>query len=79
MRTYQIQLTDDLTVPVRANSQEEAVQIIKAEILKKEASPLFDQTYFDYETGINVPSLRAALARQEKRTEKENVLRAYLA
>ena len=78
MRTYQIQLTDDLTVPVRANSQEEAVQIIKAEILKKEASPLFDQTYFDYETGINVPSLRAALARQEKRTEKENVLRAYV-
>ena len=78
MRTYQIQLTDDLTVPVRANSQEEAVQIIKAEILKKEASPLFDQTYFDYETGINVPSLRATLARQEKRTEKENVLRAYV-
>ena len=78
MNTYNIQVTDDLTVPIRANSQEEAIRILKSEIAKKEASPLFDKTYFDYETGINVPRLRAALARQEKRTEKENVLRAYV-
>lgn len=78
MNTYNIQVTDDLTVPIRANSQEEAIRILKSEIAKKEASPLFDKTYFDYETGINVPRLRSALARQEKRTEKENVLRAYV-
>lgn len=78
MKTYNLQVTDDLTVPIRANSQEEAIRILKSEIAKKEASPLFDKTYFDYETGINVPRLRAALARQEKRTEKENVLRAYV-
>lgn len=78
MKTYNLQVTDDLTVPIRANSQEEAIRILKSEIAKKEASPLFDKTYFDYETGINVPRLRSALARQEKRTEKENVLRAYV-
>jgi hypothetical protein len=78
MNTYNIRLTDDLTIPVRANSQEEAVRIIKSEMVKREASPLFDSVYFDYETGINVPSLRAALGRQEKIEEKENVLRAYV-
>jgi hypothetical protein len=78
MNTYNIRLTDDLTIPVRAKSVEEAQRIIKAEMVKREASPLFDKVYFDYETGINVPSLRAALGRQEKREEKENVLRAYV-
>jgi hypothetical protein len=78
MKTYRFRLTDDLTVPVEANSREEAVRILKSEIAKKEASPIFDSIYFDYETGINVPRLRQALARQEKREEKENVLRAYV-
>ena len=76
MRTFNFQLTDDLTVPIQANSREEAERILKAEIIKKEASPIFDKEYFDYETGINIPGLRAKLARQEKMTEKENVLRA---
>jgi hypothetical protein len=61
MRTFEFRLTDDLTVPVRANTREEAERIMKFEIAKREASPLFDKVYFDYETGINVPSLRAAL------------------
>jgi len=74
--TYKFQLTDDLTVPIQANSIEEAEAILKTEIMKREASPLFDKQYFDYETGINVPSLRALLARQEKKEEKENVLRS---
>ena len=76
MQTFNFQLTDDLTVPIQANSIEEAQRILKAEIIKKEASPIFDKEYFDYETGINIPGLRAKLARQEKMTEKENVLRA---
>ena len=76
MQTFNFQLTDDLTVPIQANSREEAERILKAEIIKKEASPIFDKEYFDYETGINIPGLRAKLARQEKMTEKENVLRA---
>tara|TARA_R110000782_G_scaffold268297_1_gene364508 strand:+ start:2355 stop:5363 length:3009 start_codon:yes stop_codon:yes gene_type:complete len=78
MNTYNIKLTDDITIPVRANSPEEAQRIIRAEMVKREASPLFDKVYFDYETGINVPRLRAALGRQEKKEEKENVLRAYV-
>ena len=76
MQIYNFKLTDDLTVPITANSQEEAERILKAEIVKKEASPLFDKMYFDYETGINVPSLRAKLGRQEKTSEKERVLNA---
>jgi hypothetical protein len=76
VQTFNFQLTDDLTVPIQANSREEAERILKAEIIKKEASPIFDKEYFDYETGINIPGLRAKLARQEKMTEKENVLRA---
>jgi len=76
VQTFNFQLTNDLTVPIQANSREEAERILKAEIIKKEASPIFDKEYFDYETGINIPGLRAKLARQEKMTEKENVLRA---
>ena len=71
MNTYNIKLTDDLTIPVRAKSAEEAQRIIRAEMVKREASPLFDKVYFDYETGINVPSLRAALGRQEKKKKKK--------
>ena len=78
MNTYNIKLTDDLTIPVRAKSAEEAQRIIRAEMVKREASPLFDKVYFDYETGINVPRLRAALGRQEKFEEKERVLNAYV-
>jgi hypothetical protein len=78
MKTYQFKLTDDLTIPVRANSREEAESIVRAEILKKEASPIFDKFYFDYETGINIPGLRATLGRQEKLVEKERVLRKYV-
>jgi len=78
VNTYNIKLTDDLTIPVRAKSAEEAQRIIRAEMVKREASPLFDKVYFDYETGINVPRLRAALGRQEKIEEKENVLNAYV-
>jgi hypothetical protein len=78
MNTYNFRLTDDLTIPVRANSQEEALRILKSEMVKKEASPLFDSVYFDYETGINIPRIRQALARQEKRSEKEAVLRSYV-
>jgi len=78
MKTYRFRLTDDLTIPIEANSREEAERILKSEIAKKEASPIFDSIYFDYETGINAPRLRQALARQEKREEKENVLRAYV-
>ena len=52
MNTYNIKLTDDLTIPVRAKSAEEAQRIIRAEMVKREASPLFDKVYFDYETGI---------------------------
>jgi len=76
MQIYNFKLTDDLTVPITANSQEEAERILKSEMVKKEASPLFDKLYFDYETGINVPSLRARLGRQEKTSEKERVLTA---
>jgi len=74
--TYKFQLTDDLTVPIQANSVQEAEAILKTEIMKREASPIFDKQYFDYETGINVPGLRALLARQETKEEKENVLRS---
>lgn len=76
MPTYKFQLTDDLTVPIQANSVQEAEAILKTEIMKREASPIFDKQYFDYETGINVPGLRALLARQETKEEKENVLRS---
>jgi len=76
MQIYNFKLTDDLTVPITANSQEEAERILKSEMVKKEASPLFDKLYFDYETGINIPSLRARLGRQEKTSEKEAVLTA---
>lgn len=83
MKKYDFILTDDLTVPIYANSKDEAVKKLQAEIAKKEASPIFDKLYFDYETGINIPSLRQKLGRAEtvkvdgKRLdlEKEAILR----
>ena len=52
MPTYNFRLTDDLTVPIQAANQEDALKILKAEIAKQEASPAFDQFYFDYEKGL---------------------------
>ena len=43
MPTYKFQLTDDLTVPIQANSVQEAEAILKTEIMKREASPRFDK------------------------------------
>ena len=36
MKTFNFQLTDDLTVPITANSREEAERILKAEIIKEQ-------------------------------------------
>ena len=52
MPSYNFRLTDDLTVPIQAANQEDALKILKAEIAKREASPAFDQFYFDYEKGL---------------------------
>ena len=83
MPTYNFKLTDSLTVPIQANNQEEALKILKAEIAKREASPAFDQFYFDYEKGLKNKKLRTLLGIAEGRDqagrelEKENILKNY--
>ena len=83
MPTYNFRLTDDLTVPIQAANQEDALKILKAEIAKREASPAFDQFYFDYEKGLKNKKLRALLGIAEgrdqagKELEKENILKNY--
>ena len=39
MRTFEFRLTDDLTVPVRANTREEAERIVKSIIKGKKITP----------------------------------------
>ena len=70
-------------VRVEADSPEDAVKIIKAEFAKKEASPLFDDVYFDYQKGLKNFKLRSLLGLGErskagKEIEKEKLLTNYV-
>tara|TARA_R100000544_G_scaffold35756_1_gene23338 strand:- start:41 stop:3160 length:3120 start_codon:yes stop_codon:yes gene_type:complete len=70
-------------IRVEADSPEDAVKIIKAEFAKKEASPIFDNVYFDYEKGLKNFKLRSLLGLGErskagKEIEKEKLLTNYV-
>ena len=71
---YGVRVSPDVIVRVEANSEEEARKIVKAELAKKEASKLYDQVYFDYETGINDPKLRGLLSTAEEYRDSEGNL-----
>ena len=80
MPTFNFKLTDDLTVPIQAENQQDALKILKAELARKEASPAFDNFYFDYDKGLKNIKLRGLLGLAEKRDqtgrelEKEDIL-----
>jgi hypothetical protein len=84
MPTFNFRVTDDLTVPIQADNQQDALKILKAELAKKEASPAFDAYYFDYEKGLKSKKLRSLLGLAEKRDqsgrelEKEQLLQNYV-
>ena len=84
MPTFNFRVTDDLTVPIQADNQQDALKILKAELAKKEASPAFDEYYFDYEKGLKSAKLRSLLGLAEKRDqagkelEKEQLLQNYV-
>ena len=83
MPTFNFKLTDDLTVPIQAENQQDALKILKAELARKEASPAFDNFYFDYDKGLKNIKLRGLLGLAEKRDqtgrelEKEDILKNY--
>ena len=84
MPNFNFRVTDDLTVPIQADNQQDALKILKAELAKKEASPAFDAYYFDYEKGLKSKKLRSLLGLAEKRDqsgkelEKEQLLQNYV-
>jgi len=79
---YGVRVAPDVIIRVEANSEEEARAIVKAELAKKEGSKIYDQAFFDYETGINDLKLRGLLSTAEDFidedgkyvSEKENIL-----
>ena len=74
MQTYKINISPTVSNVVEANSLEEAIKKTKAEIAKGSLSKLYDDLFFDYETGVPDKSLRRKLARMETPQEQDNLL-----
>jgi len=74
MQTYKINISPTVSNVVEANSLEEAIKKTKAEIAKGSLSKLYDDLFFDYETGVPDKSLRRKLARMETPVEQDNLL-----
>ena len=75
MPVYEVEVAPGLTETVEANNASDARKIVKGRIAKGVVSPIYDELYFDYETGVDDLKLRRLLARAETLQEKEQVLR----
>ena len=80
MPKYKINITPELSEIVEANSLDDARKIVKAQIAKGAISPIYDQLYFDYETGVKDLKLRRKLSRAEitKPEEQDALLRNFV-
>tara|TARA_R100000278_G_scaffold29916_1_gene27490 strand:- start:668 stop:3973 length:3306 start_codon:yes stop_codon:yes gene_type:complete len=80
MPKYKINITPELSEIVEADSIEDAKKIVKAQIAKGAISPIYDQLYFDYETGVKDLKLRRKLSRAEitKPEEQDALLRNFV-
>mgnify|MGYP003109900117 CR=1 FL=1 len=75
MPVFEVEVAPGLIETVEANNASDARKIVKGRIAKGVVSPIYDELYFDYETGVDDLKLRRLLARAETLEEKEQVLR----
>jgi len=75
MPLYEVEITPGVFQDVEANNPSDARKIIKAQIAKGVVSPIYDELYFDYDTGVDDLQIRRLLGRAETIDEKESILR----
>ena len=78
MPLYEVEIAPGVYEDVEAANPDDARKIVKANIAKGVLSPVYDDMFFDYDTGVDDLQLRRLLSRAERFDEKESVLRNYV-
>tara|TARA_R100000654_G_scaffold17285_5_gene36275 strand:- start:273 stop:3533 length:3261 start_codon:yes stop_codon:yes gene_type:complete len=78
MPLYEVEIAPGVYEDVEAANPEDARKIVKAQIAKGVLSPVYDDIFFDYDTGVDDLQLRRLLSRAERYDEKESVLRNFV-
>ena len=78
MPLYEVEIAPGVYEDVEAANPDDARKIVKAQIVKGALSPVYDEMFFDYDTGVDDLQLRRLLSRAERFDEKESVLRNFV-
>ncbi len=78
MPLYEVEIAPGVYEDVEAANPDDARKIVKAQIAKGVLSPVYDDIFFDYDTGVDDLQLRRLLSRAERYDEKESVLRNFV-
>jgi len=78
MPLYEVEIAPGVYEDVEAATPDDARKIVKAQIAKGVLSPVYDDIFFDYDTGVDDLQLRRLLSRAERYDEKESVLRNFV-
>ena len=74
MPRYKINVSPTVSRVVEADNIEEAKRIVTNEIVKGIVSPIYDDLYFDYTSGVEDRQLRRELAIADDDNDKRAVL-----
>ena len=78
MPLYEVEISPGVFQDVEAPSPDAARKIVRAQIVKGAISPVYDDLFFDYDTGVDDLQLRRLLSRAETLDEKESILRNFV-
>ena len=78
MPLYEVEISPGVYEDVEAANPDDARKIVKAQIAKGVLSPVYDDIFFDYDTGVDDLQLRRLLSRAERYDEKESILRNFV-
>jgi hypothetical protein len=77
---YQVNMPDGsvINVELPPNRKQDAVLVAYSKYNQGKDQEFFDKAYFDEETGIKIPVLRARLSAAENNEEQERVIKNML-
>jgi hypothetical protein len=77
---YQVNMPDGsvINVELPPNRKQDAVLVAYSKYNQGKDQEFFDKAYFDEETGIKIPVLRARLSAAENNEEQERVIKEYV-
>ena len=78
MPLYEVEISPGVYQDIEAPTPDAARKIVRAQIVKGALSPVYDDLFFDYDTGVDDLQLRRLLSRAETLDEKESILRNFV-